>query len=37
VEKADGASVLGEETEPVRRALEDAGFVVTPRGLRLRG
>jgi ATP-dependent Lhr-like helicase len=37
VEKADGASVLGERSEPVRRALEDAGFVVTPRGLRLRG
>jgi ATP-dependent Lhr-like helicase len=37
VERADGSSVLGEESEAVRRALEDAGFVVTPRGLRLRG
>jgi ATP-dependent Lhr-like helicase len=37
VERADGASVLGEDSEAVRRALEDAGFVVTPRGLRLRG
>jgi ATP-dependent Lhr-like helicase len=37
VEKADGASVLGAQSEAVRQALEDAGFVVTPRGLRLRG
>ena len=36
VEKADGASVLGSESEPLRRALEAAGFVATPRGLRLR-
>lgn len=36
VEKADGESILGQQTEPVRRAMEDAGFVVTPRGLRVR-
>ncbi|GAC1383646.1 MAG: ATP-dependent helicase [Marmoricola sp.] len=36
VEKADGASVLGPESEPLRRALESAGFVATSRGLRLR-
>ncbi|WP_310964629.1 ATP-dependent helicase [Nocardioides terrisoli] len=37
VEKADGSSVLGESSAALRQALEDAGFVVTPRGLRLRG
>jgi ATP-dependent Lhr-like helicase len=39
VERADGASILagGERAGTLRRALEDAGFVVTPRGLRLRG
>jgi len=38
VEKADGAAVLGrgERSTPLREALEDAGFVATPRGLRLR-
>ena len=39
VERADGASILAgsERAGTLRRALEDAGFVVTPRGLRLRG
>ncbi|QWC86713.1 ATP-dependent helicase [Nocardioidaceae bacterium] len=37
VEKADGASILGEETATLREALTGAGFVLTPRGLRLRG
>ncbi|MGN6780848.1 MAG: ATP-dependent helicase [Marmoricola sp.] len=37
VERADGSSVLGPDSEPVRRALEEAGFVATSRGLRLRG
>jgi ATP-dependent Lhr-like helicase len=37
VEKADGASILGADSEVVRRAMESAGFVATPRGLRLRG
>jgi ATP-dependent Lhr-like helicase len=39
VEKADGETILGtgERSSAVRRALEDAGFVATPRGLRLRG
>jgi ATP-dependent Lhr-like helicase len=37
VEKADGASILGHDSEPVRRALESAGFVATSKGLRLRG
>ncbi len=36
VEKADGASILGQDSEVVRRAMESAGFVATPRGLRLR-
>ncbi len=36
VERADGESILGRQ-DPVRQALEAAGFVVTPRGLRLRG
>ncbi len=37
VEKADGASVLGRPDTPLRQAFESAGFVATPRGLRLRG
>ncbi len=37
VEKADGASILGQDSEVIRRAMESAGFVATPRGLRLRG
>ena len=37
VEKADGASIHGDDSEPVRRAMEAAGFVATPRGLRVRG
>ncbi len=36
VEKADGASILGEDSEVLRRAMETAGFIATPRGLRLR-
>jgi ATP-dependent Lhr-like helicase len=36
VEKADGASILGHDSEPLRRALEAAGFVATSKGLRLR-
>ncbi|HET7387561.1 MAG TPA: DEAD/DEAH box helicase [Nocardioidaceae bacterium] len=38
VERADGASILGagERAGALRRALEDAGFVATPRGLRIR-
>jgi ATP-dependent Lhr-like helicase len=37
VEKADGASILGQDSDVIRRAMESAGFVATPRGLRLRG
>ncbi len=37
VEKADGASILGEDSDVLRRAMESAGFIATPRGLRLRG
>ena len=37
VEKADGASILGQDSEVLRRAMESAGFIATPRGLRLRG
>ena len=38
VEKADGAALLGrgERGTPLRQALEDAGFVATTRGLRIR-
>jgi ATP-dependent Lhr-like helicase len=35
VERADGEHILGRQ-DPLRKALETAGFVVTPRGLRLR-
>ena len=35
VEKADGASVLG-SGHPLVQALSQAGFHMTPRGLRLR-
>ncbi|WP_426246620.1 ATP-dependent helicase [Nocardioides sp. LHG3406-4] len=37
VEKADGAQLLGAGLTPLRAALQDAGFVSTPKGLRLRG
>ena len=38
VERADGASILaiGERPGALRQALEGAGFIATPRGLRLR-
>jgi ATP-dependent Lhr-like helicase len=36
VEKVDGASIFGPESGQVREAMEQAGFVVTPRGLRMR-
>ncbi len=38
VERADGSSILGtgERSSALRQALEDAGFVATPRGLRIR-
>ncbi|MGA8994010.1 MAG: DEAD/DEAH box helicase, partial [Nocardioidaceae bacterium] len=39
VERADGQNILavGERAGALRQALESAGFVATPRGLRLRG
>ncbi|WP_028651866.1 ATP-dependent helicase [Nocardioides halotolerans] len=37
VERADGAALLGGGSTPLREALDAAGFVATPRGLRLRG
>ena len=39
VERADGENILaiGERAGALREALESAGFVATPRGLRLRG
>ena len=39
VERADGETILstGERAGALRHALEGAGFVATPRGLRLRG
>jgi ATP-dependent helicase Lhr and Lhr-like helicase len=36
VEKADGANILGPDSEAIRAALEAAGFIATSRGLRLR-
>ena len=36
VEKADGEPLLGGGETPLRAALAEAGFVSTPRGLRLR-
>jgi len=36
VERADGSQLLGSGPTPVREALAAAGFVATPRGLRLR-
>jgi ATP-dependent Lhr-like helicase len=35
VEKADGAPLLGSGETPLRQALQYAGFIATPRGLRL--
>lgn len=37
VEKADGAPLLGSGPSALRAALDTAGFVATPRGLRMRG
>jgi ATP-dependent Lhr-like helicase len=37
VERADGEQLLGSGATPLRAALHAAGFVPTPRGLRLRG
>ncbi len=36
VEKADGEQVLGRGLTPLREALAAAGFIATPKGLRLR-
>lgn len=36
VEKADGEQLLGSGPTPLREALNAAGFVATPKGLRLR-
>lgn len=36
VEKVDGVSILDPESAQLREAMEQAGFVVTPRGLRMR-
>ena len=36
VEKADGEQLLGCGSTPLREALQAAGFVATPKGLRLR-
>ena len=36
VEKADGEALLGSGETPLRQALHSAGFVATPRGLRIR-
>lgn len=36
VERADGAALLGAADTPLRAALDSAGFVATPQGLRLR-
>ena len=36
VERADGEQLLGSGSTPLREALQAAGFVATPKGLRLR-
>ncbi|ABL81834.1 MULTISPECIES: ATP-dependent helicase [unclassified Nocardioides] len=36
VERADGEQLLGSGSTPLRAALQAAGFVATPKGLRLR-
>jgi ATP-dependent Lhr-like helicase len=36
VERADGEQVLGSGSTPLREALTAAGFVATPKGLRIR-
>ncbi len=36
VEKADGEALLGAGDTPLRQALNAAGFVSTPKGLRMR-
>ena len=36
VERADGAALLGSGATPLRAALAAAGFVTTPKGLRIR-
>ncbi|WP_155993203.1 ATP-dependent helicase [Nocardioides sp. URHA0020] len=36
VEKVDGEQLLGSGSTPLRNALQAAGFVATPKGLRLR-
>ena len=36
VERADGERLLGSAGSPLREALDAAGFVSTPQGLRLR-
>ena len=36
VERADGEQLLGSGSTPLREALTAAGFVATPKGLRLR-
>ncbi|WP_104106729.1 ATP-dependent helicase [Nocardioides sp. 616] len=36
VEKADGEQLLGAGGTPLRLALQEAGFVATPKGLRMR-
>ena len=36
VEKADGANILGADSEAIRTALEAAGFIATSKGLRIR-
>ncbi|PVG82048.1 ATP-dependent helicase [Nocardioides gansuensis] len=36
VERADGAALLGSGDTPLRAALDAAGFVATPKGLRMR-
>jgi ATP-dependent Lhr-like helicase len=39
VERADGENILAtdDRSSTLRQALEAAGFVATPRGLRIRG
>ncbi len=36
VERADGSQLLGRTDDPLREALTSAGFIATPKGLRIR-
>ncbi|HNO40151.1 MAG TPA: hypothetical protein PKL71_07025, partial [Marmoricola sp.] len=36
IERVDGVSILAPESTAIRESLEQSGFVITPKGLRMR-